>query len=185
MQKHDAKPPARMSETTLGPATLAYLARYATSTGNLRRVLIRKIRRSVAHYGDDPEPLLAMVDQLVARHAASGAVDDRLYSESQTRKLRRRGASGRTIQQTLGAKGIPAEIIAEAAESLSSLAEDRAAAIRLAKRRRLGPFRMTGRAEHRQKDMAALGRAGFGYQLAAEIIDADDIVSLASTPGGL
>lgn len=44
----------------------------------------------------------------------------------------------------------------------------------LARRRRLGPFRRTGREEHREKDMAALGRAGFGYQIARKVVDAED-----------
>jgi regulatory protein len=161
-----------MTETALGAAALAYLGRYASSSGNLRRVLIRKVRRSAAYYGDDAGPLLQLVESLVARYAQSGAIDDQLYSETQIRKLRQRGGSGRAIKQRLAAKGVPTEIIAEASISLSQESDDRDAALLFAKRRRLGPFRAAGRAEHRTKDLAALGRAGFGYAIAAAIIDA-------------
>ena len=43
-----------------------------------------------------------------------------------------------------------------------------------ARRRRLGPFRTAGRAEHRDKDLAALGRVGFSYQMAKRVVDAED-----------
>jgi regulatory protein len=167
------KPPQRMTEQSLASAALTYLSRYASSSGNLRSMLARKVRRSAAHYGDDPAPLLAQLDGLVAGYAASGAIDDRLYSEAQIRKLRRRGGSGRAITQRLAAKGVPSDVIAENAPALAQELDDRAAALLFAKRRRLGPFRNDGRAEHRLRDLAALGRAGFGYAAAAAVIDAD------------
>jgi regulatory protein len=51
---------------------------------------------------------------------------------------------------------------------------DLAAALALAKRRRLGPFRSPGvRAANRMRDLAALGRAGFAYDIARQVIDGD------------
>jgi len=169
------KPPSRMTETSLANAALFYLSRYASSSGNLRRVLMRKVARSAAHYGDDPAPLKPIVDALVAQHCGTGAVNDVLYAESQTRALRRRGGSTRAIVQKLNAKGVPAEIIAETASALTEEGGDLEAAYRLAQRRRLGPFRADNRADNRQRDLATLGRAGFGYQIAAAIIDAEDV----------
>ena len=47
------------------------------------------------------------------------------------------------------------------------------AAVNLARRRRLGPFRRAGeRAAMRGKDLAALARAGFSYPIAKRILDA-------------
>jgi regulatory protein len=183
MEKHQPRPPARMSEDTLADAAVTYLSRYASSTGNLRRVLTRKVRLSAAYHGDDPEPLLAFVETLVSRHAAAGAVDDRQYAASQTRKLRRRGASTRILLQHLGAKGVPRDVIAEAADSAASRADDGPAAVRFARRRRLGPFRAADRPEHRLFDLAAMGRAGFGYALAVSVIDAPDGDALDAPPG--
>ncbi len=168
-----ARPPARMSEAALRDAADRYLARYAASSGSLRRVLIQKLLRSARHYGDDPQPLLAVIDHLIARHVADGHIDDRLFAESQIGKLRRRGGSGRVIAQRLVAKGIPGPVIEEQTAALNDAVDDRQAAIRLARRRRLGPFRACGRAEHRQRDLAALGRAGFAYETAVRVIDAD------------
>jgi regulatory protein len=51
---------------------------------------------------------------------------------------------------------------------------DLAAALALAKRRRLGPFRAPSvRAAYRMRDLAALGRAGFAYEIAKRAIDGD------------
>ena len=141
------------------------------------------VSRSAAHYGDNPAPLKPIVDALVAQHCGTGAVNDVLYAESQTRSLRRRGGSTRAIVQKLNAKGVPAEIIAETASALTEEGGDLEAACRLARRRRLGPFRTGAREENRQRDMAALGRAGFGYQIAAVVIDAEDVESLEDEVG--
>jgi len=179
------RPPTRMTETSLEASALFYLSRYASSSGNLRRVLMRKVARSTAYHGDDPAPLKPVVEALVARHCGTGAVNDSLYAESQTRALRRRGGSTRAIMQKLNAKGVPAEIVAETAAALAEEeGGDLDAAFRFARRRRLGPFRTSGREEHRQRDMAALGRAGFEYQVAAAIVDAEDIESLEARLNG-
>jgi regulatory protein len=172
-----------MTATSLADAALFYLSRYASSSGNLRRVLMRKLQRSAAFHGDDPEPLKPIVEALVAKHAQSGAVDDTAYADSQMRKLRRRGSSAKLIVQTLGAKGVPADVVAEAASSLREAAGDPEAAFRFAQRRRLGPFRQTGRTENRQRDMAALGRMGFDYQVARMIVDAEDVETLTERIG--
>jgi regulatory protein len=160
-----------MSEAALAAAAERYLARYAASTGALRRVLVRKVQLSARHYGDDPAPLMPVIDQLVARHVAGGHVDDRLYADSQIGKLRRRGGSGRVIAQRLAAKGVPEDVIEERAAALADANDDFDSALRLARRRRLGPFRMTDRAEYRLKDLAILGRAGFGYEIAVRVVD--------------
>ncbi|HTH17687.1 MAG TPA: regulatory protein RecX, partial [Magnetospirillum sp.] len=65
-----------------------------------------------------------------------------------------------------------------AASALAQLAEDvpepdLAAAIRLAKKRRLGPFRLSDRDEMRQKDLAALARAGFDFDTCRQVIEAE------------
>ncbi len=171
--------PKRMTPAALSEAALFYLSRYATSSGNLRRVLARKVAKSAAHYGDDASAFAPIIDDLVAQHIKAGSVNDALYAESQVRKQRHRGRSARLIVQSLSAKGLPADIVTETAATLRDEDGDPAAAIQLARRRRLGPFRQADRANHRQRDLATLGRAGFGYHLAAKVIDAADADALA------
>jgi len=173
------RPPKRMSREALETSAIAYLARFSTSAGNLRRVLARKVLRSARHYGDDPAPLMSAVDAIVARFIARGAIDDAHYAGVQLRALRRRGGSSQAIRGRLASKGLDNNTIDAALSEGESAAADLGAAIILARRRRLGPFRTTGRAENRQRDLAVLGRAGFDYQTAAQIVDAPDIEALA------
>jgi regulatory protein len=51
--------------------------------------------------------------------------------------------------------------------------------VTLARRRRLGPYRPEAdREARREKDLAALARAGFGYDIARTVIEASDIEAL-------
>lgn len=153
-----------------------YLERFAASTTGLRRVLMRKIDRSVAHWGGERAEHVAQVDTVMAKLTRLGYLDDQAYAAMKTRALNRQGKGSRAIRATLAAKGVEAETIAQA---LDGLAEDHAepdleAAIRLARKRRLGPYRAPDkRAESRAKDLAALARSGFDFDIARRVIEAE------------
>ena len=51
----------------------------------------------------------------------------------------------------------------------------RQAAHALARRRKLGPYRPGERSAYREKDLAALARAGFSFGIAREVIDGEKI----------
>ena len=161
-----------MKETSIDNSALAYLARFSSSSGNLRQVLTRKVMRATAHHGDDPAPLLAKIETVIARYIESGILNDSLYAETQVRNLRRRGGSSRVIAQRLAAKGVDSELVSETLETAPE--DNLSAAVNFARRRRLGPYRSANRAETRLRDLAALGRGGFDYQIAASVVDAAD-----------
>lgn len=174
------KTPPRITPAYLENAALHYLERFASSSANLRRVLMRKVDRSLAHHGGDRAEAALQVAAVVEKLTGLGYVNDAAYAEMKTRGLHRKGSSTRAIRATLAAKGVGGEM-AEAA--LADLAEevgepDLAAAIRLARRRRLGPFRAKDRDAFRDKDMAALGRAGFPWDLARRVVDAESAEAL-------
>lgn len=156
-------------------AALHYLERFASSAENLRRVLMRRVERSARIHGTDREAGARAVDDILARFARAGLLDDAGYAAMRARSLFRRGASLRAIRYRLGLKGV-AEVHVEAAlEALrDEVAEpDLAAAIAYARRRRLGPWRTGDREAFRDRDLAALGRQGFGYGVARKVLDAD------------
>ncbi|MGH6947478.1 MAG: RecX family transcriptional regulator, partial [Kiloniellales bacterium] len=93
----------------LKKAALAYLERYAAPAAQVRRVLLRRVKRSAELHGTDPEAGAGAVDALVARLVAEGLIDDRAYAESKARGLSRRGASARRIAAQLAAKGVAGE----------------------------------------------------------------------------
>jgi regulatory protein len=163
--------PRAVTPAYLDRAALAYLERFASSAENLRRVLKRKVERRCRLRGEDPAPFLALLDDVVARALRSGLVDDRRYAEARVATLRRRGASARAIGAKLAGKGVARDVVAGA---LAASDEDElAAAHGLARRRRLGPYRTGDRAAAREKDLAALARAGFAFGVAREVVDGD------------
>ena len=168
-------PPRPVSAAYLERAALAYLERYASSTGNLRRVLRRKIEKRCRLRGEDPDPFYPLIEDVIARAIRAGLVDDTRYAEARVASLRRRGGSARAIQAKLAAKGVDRETVAAALaqEEGDREAEEEAAAHALARRRRLGPYRTGERRAYRDKDMASLARAGFSYAVARSVVDGE------------
>ncbi|MGE0221706.1 MAG: regulatory protein RecX [Acetobacteraceae bacterium] len=167
------------TEASLHEAALAYLARFATTEAGLRRILGRRIDRW-ARTVEDRE---AVADQLaeaeraaasvVAKLAALGAVNDAAYAESRARGLTRAGVSRRGIAARLAAKGVDPEV---ARAALPEDAEtELAAALTLARRRRIGPFRAgpPPDAAGRMKEMGVLARAGFTQDTVRRAMDMD------------
>jgi regulatory protein len=171
-QRPTPRPPGKVTAAYLERAALAYLERYASSAENLRRVLTRKVERRCRLRDEEPGPFMPLVETTVRRTVESGLVDDRRYAEARAASLRRRGGSARLIRAKLAAKGVEREAAAAALADDTDDAE-RVAAEALARRRRLGPYRTRDRAAHRDRDMAALARAGFPYGLARSVIDGE------------
>lgn len=179
------KKPRKVTADSLARAALHYLERYATSAANLRRVLMRRVLRSAETHGGDPAEGAAMVDALIARYRQSGLLDDATYARLHAESLHRQGASQRLTRAKLAGKGVDAEDIGQALASLEEAAPepDLAAACNYARRRRLGPWRRNDREGSRDRDLAALGRQGFGYDVARKVVDAEDPEALEGEAG--
>ena len=163
----------------LEKSALFYLERYAASSGQLRHVLLRRVKRAERLGADSAAAAAARehIDALIARFVASGLLDDRRFAEAQAQSLQRRGTSRRRIRQRLAAKGVDRDFVEDALETMAPEAEasELAAACVLVRRRRLGPYRAAGaRKEYRQKDLASLARAGFSLDVARRVLAARD-----------
>lgn len=171
-----------MTPQRLEAIALFHLERFASSSANLRRVLMRRVQRSAQLHGTDPAAGAEAVEALIARFLRSGLLDDKLYAEARAARLHRRGASARKIAASLAEKGIDRELIGVALDEADGEAGysarpggDLAAAAALARRRRLGPYRTPeSRADFRQKDLGTLARAGFGRAVAERVLNAAD-----------
>ena len=190
-QRRSRRGPDPATPASLEKAALWYLERYASTVANLEAVLMRRVRRSLDAHGGDPEPLAQAVQEIAARFARAGLVDDRAFAEARVERLARSGKGGRLIRRHLIAKGV-AEDLADAVlaarradeiEGAQDADPDLAAAIRYARRRRLGPWRTAARAENRQRDLAALGRQGHDYETARAVVDAEDAEALLDQLG--
>lgn len=173
--------PKKATARHLENVALWYLQRFAASAESLRRVLLRRVERSARAHGTDPGEGAALVEDIVARFRASGLIDDRVYAEGRARSLHRRGVSTRGIAARLRAKGVNAADIDAALAALGdgALEPDLAAAIAYARRRRIGPYRPPAdREAMRARDLAALARQGFGYEVARRVVEAGDVDEL-------
>jgi len=165
------KPPRKVTTAYLQRAAMSYLERYASSAENLRRVLRRKVDKRCRLRGEDPVEFHEMIDEVVAKSLKIGLIDDTRYAEARVATLRRRGGSARAIQAKLSAKGVDRGTIAAALEGEEG--DEEQAARAFARRRKLGPFRPGERAPYRDKDLAAMARAGFRFDVARTIIEGE------------
>lgn len=173
-----ARVPRKATKGHLENAALWYLTRYQATARSLERVLMRRVFRSAKHHGTDAEEGADFVAELLKRYRESGLLDDGAFARARAATLHSRGLSRRAITARLKEKGV-ADSNIEAA--LAQLADDDPdgepelyAARRTARRRRLGPWRAApGRTERREKDLAALARAGFSYDIAKQVIDGE------------
>jgi regulatory protein len=170
----------KVENREIGPELLErwaihYLGRYASSAENLRRVLVRRVRRHMPEKLPQVSPL---IDALVTRYCESGLLDDAKYAAGRVQSLHRRGASLKAIRAQLAAKGIASSHIAGAVSELHSDAADPdfAAACVFARRRRLGPYRRAA-ADH-ARELGAFARAGFNRRVAEAVLAYADPAAL-------
>lgn len=163
--RSDKKPPPPLDSEAVERLALHYVERYATTRAKLRSYLARKLRERGAQ-GDPPD-----VEGLVERLSALGYVDDRAFAEARAASLQRRGYGERRLDLALRAAGVAEED----SEAVKTQAEEGAiaAALRFARRKRIGPFAPAepDRAT-RNKQFAAMIRAGHRMDVVRLVLDA-------------
>src|SRR5690606_10888800 len=110
------------------------------------------------------------IQGLVQKYQALGYIDDAAYARSRSEGLLRRGYGRRRVDQALHTAGVDEEIRGTVAPEESAL---RQAARSLARKRRFGPFGDTPLDRpRREKQIAAMLRAGHGFDAARALVDA-------------
>ena len=180
-RERNADPGGAPTGASLHEAALSYLARGAASTDSVVRTLRRRIgnwARRALRAGRDAEQVAseaaaarALVDELVSRLGEVGLVNDPVFAQTRAKRMSSAGRSRRAIAAHLTTKGIDAATVREAVAHDASA--ELAAAIALARKRRLGPFareevavesRDAARAAER-KALGTLARAGFDFSV--------------------
>jgi regulatory protein len=176
-----------LSEDRLYQAALYYLGRYAASTASVRNVLRRRVTKYAEVDGVDVEVARGWIDPIIERLTRSGVLDDEGFALGRAGTLFGRGLSMRMIRVKLAEKGLPSAVVERAIESLLETHRDPdlAAAQRYTQRRRLGPFRSDDKREsYRDRDLGAMARAGFSFEIARLMIDAESVDSLEALDRG-
>ncbi|MGF1554326.1 MAG: RecX family transcriptional regulator [Paracoccaceae bacterium] len=200
-----------MTPARLRAIAEAYVAEREASREMLRAVLRRRVRGALdADVALDDEargaaldPLHEAIEAEIARLVALGLVDDARYAAMKARRGYAMGRGARRIARDLKRKGIDedtarAALDAAAREPLERAADEpgpladrqaserdaaeHAAALRHARRRRLGPFREAPPPEDRdaalrlrRREAGSLARAGFSAAVARAVLDLDPI----------
>ena len=158
--------PRPLDKTSLNDLALAYVARFATSGAKLEAYLKRKLRERGVAEGAEPPDVGAIVSRLIELRY----VDDEVYAKAKAGGLLRRGYGGRRVDQALRAAGID-----------EGLREDlrpgeyaaRQAVVLMSRKRGFGPYGSNaGDPARREKQIAALLRAGHGFDAARRVVNA-------------
>src|SRR5450432_2673401 len=158
--KSAEKRPPNVSRAGLEAAALRYLERFDCSVARLRKVLNERVAKASRAGVEAAAQAPAVIDAILERYQASGLVNDQRFAKNFAERQRDRGASRRVIEQKLGARGIPAELVRELLPRADSAGSELEAAQAFAKRRRLGLHRKSeDRLAFRRKDLMALARA--------------------------
>ncbi len=155
-----------LEQKTLEELALTYVARYATTRAKLVGYLARKLRER--GWEDEREP---GIEALADRFVELGYIDDAVFARSRTDGLLRRGYGVRRVGQALAAAGVGEE---HRDEARPSEAAQREAAAALARKRGFGPYaRLELDRDRREKQIAAMLRAGHVMDHVLQVIDAE------------
>ena len=165
--------PKPLDRTRLNDLALHYVARFATSSGKLESYLNRKLRERGWEGDEAPD-----IAGLVARFAEKSYVDDEAYARMKTSGLLARGYGARRVEQKLRADGLDEDV---RAANVPAEYEAREALFSYVRRRRFGPFRIAPPGEGpeaahkaREKQLAAIVRAGHSFDQARRAVEARD-----------
>lgn len=157
----------------LHEAALAHLARYPGTRAGILRMLLRRIERWARAAEGEKEAIAAQAAlarraarEEVERLAEAGIVDDSAFAAARARRLAQSGNSRRGIVAHLVRHGVGRTELADAVPD--DPAGELTAALRFARKRRIGPFRAGAPpdAGARRKELAGLARAGFPAAIA-------------------
>ena len=180
------KRPARpITAKYLQNAATFYLERYPSTAEGLRRVLNRRVRKAEMFDAPVMENVRQAIDAIVAKFVDAGVIDDKAFAQTKARALHRRGTSTKLTRRRLQMAGVDGDTLDKAMVALDEELDtdpgrrEWTAAVALARRRRLGPYRpIKERRDKRARDLAAMARAGFDYDVARKVIDAADVDAL-------
>ena len=142
----------KITQQRLKNIALYYLKRYETSVANLRQVLQKRVNDYAYQNKEfDKAQAFVWIEDIIADFCRFNYVNDERFAELKIKDYQAMGKSVRYIKNKLKEKGV------------------------FAKKKRIGRFRAVDKqAEYKQKDMAALARAGFSYDIVCDVCQKEE-----------
>ncbi len=158
--------------TNLKDLAYSYLEKYSPSKQQLKVYLLKKYLTKIKGTKSKKE-VSSIIDEIIKNLEKNRIINDELYSDSKARMFLRRGYSLNKINQSLRSKGIDGKYIKQSIEKIKEdqIEPDFVSALKLCKRRRIGPLRpQANRDLFYKKDMGILARNGFSFDLSKRVL---------------
>jgi len=173
-----SKSPKKIRKITrirLKNIALYYLERFDSSVDNLRQVLYRRINGYVRQDSEfDKKQAEGWVEDILTEFETLGYLNDKRYAEVKVKSYLLSGKPARYIKIKLNQKGLDSQLVENVLETQEY--DPQEMALKFAKKKRIGPFRPDEeiRKLNRQKDLAALVRAGFDYDVSLDVLSMEN-----------
>ena len=161
--------------TNLRDLAYSYLEKYSPSKQQLKVYLLKKYLTKIKGTKSKKE-VTSIIDEIIFNLEKNRILNDEMYSDSKARMFLRRGYSLNKINQSLRIKGIDGKFIKQSLDKIKEdeIEPDFVSALKLCKKRRIGPLRPGANRElFYKKDMGILARGGFSFDLSKRILDLD------------
>ena len=151
----------------------AYLEKYSPSKQQLKTHLFKKYLKKNQKIFNKKE-LFNLIDIVISTLEKNNLLSDKYYSDSKSKAYLRRGYSLNKTRYSLIQKGIEQKYIKD---SISNIKENESdpdffSAIKLCKKRRIGPSRVeANRNLFYKRDISILARAGFSYETSKKVME--------------
>jgi len=151
----------------------AYVEKYAPSKQQLKTYLLKKyLKISVSNV--KKQDVVNLIDIVLSDLEKNKFINDKFYSESKAKSMIQRGNSINKIRSYLIGKGINDQYIKDTVEKINDENSDQDffSAIKLCKKKRIGPARIEdNRSLFYKKDISLLARNGFDFETSKKVMD--------------
>ena len=150
----------------------SYLEKYNPSKQQLRIYLFKKLIK-INQRKSSKKEIFNLIDSVITSLVDQKFLSDRYYSDAKSKAFLKRGYSLNKIRYNLIKKGIDEKYIKD---SISKIKENESdpdffSAIKICKRRRIGPCREeSNRTLFYKKDISILARSGFSYEISKKVL---------------
>ena len=161
--------------TNLKDLAYSYLEKYNPSKQQLKVYLLKKYLLKIKGSRSKKE-VSAIIDEIILNLEKNKILNDEMYSDSKARMFLKRGYSLNKINQSLRSKGIEDKYVKQSIDKIkeNEIEPDFVSALKLCKRRRIGPLRPESNRElFYKKDMGILARGGFSFDLSKRVLNLD------------
>jgi len=150
----------------------AYVEKYAPSKQQLKIYLLKKYMKPSSDVRK--KDVDKLIDIVLSDLEKNKFINDQFYSESKAKSMIQRGSSINKIRNYLIGKGINETFIKDTVDKIKedNSDQDFFSAIKLCKKKRIGPARVEdNRTLFYKKDISLLARNGFDFKTSKKVMD--------------